>query len=172
MSLRVRKASRLKTYRSSEDNRNSSSGRSSRPPVLRLPRKLHRDTGSIHSMCGNNAAGRTRITSMTSGEEFWPLCDVHHTCMQRMMLEEDSEEVRSYHACERGDCTRIFRHSVGYLDRTEGDFDDSRAAVRRCPSCGDALYLAEVDHHRKLEIWECSRPGCVFSEEYPSPAAQ
>ena len=88
------------------------------------------------------------------------------------MLEEDSEEIRSYHACDRCDCSRVFRDSVGYSDWIEGDFDDSRASVRTCPLSGEVLYLAEVDHYRKLEIWECSGSGCEFSGEFPSPAAQ
>lgn len=109
---------------------------------------------------------------MTSREQFSPLCDLHHAPMRRAMLEEDSEEVRSYHACERRDCTRVFRDSNGYSDWIEGRFDDSRASVRRCPRCGAVLYLAEVDHSRKIEIWECPRKQCDFSEERASPSAQ
>ena len=88
------------------------------------------------------------------------------------MLEEDSEEVRSYHACERRDCTRVFRESSGYLDWTEGDFNDSRASFQTCPRCGAVLYIAEVDHSRKLETWECPQDQCDFSAEYPSPSAR
>jgi hypothetical protein len=125
-----------------------------------------------HWISRNKVAGRIRFTTMTSGQQFWPLRDLHHTRMQRMMLEEDSEEIRTYYACARRDCSRVFRDSVGYTDWIEGEFDDARAAIGRCPSSGDALYLAEVDSHRRVEIWECSGPGCKFSEESPSPAAQ
>lgn len=106
---------------------------------------------------------------MVSQQQYSPLCDVHHTAMKRMMLEEDSEEIRSYHGCERRDCTRVFRDSSGYSDWIDGAFDESRALVRDCPACGGILYLAEVDQSRKLETWECPGTGCEFSEEFPSP---
>jgi len=109
---------------------------------------------------------------MTSRQQFAPLCDLHHSSMRHVMLEEDSEETRSYHACERRDCTRVFLDSAGYSDWIEGGFDDSRAIVRPCPRCGAILYLAEVDHSKKLEIWECPQTDCDFSEEYPSPSAR
>lgn len=109
---------------------------------------------------------------MMSKQQFSPLCDVHHVPMRRVMLEEDSEDVRSYHACERRDCTRIFRGSDGYSDRTEGEFDGSRASARICPRCGAALYLAEVNRSQKIETWECAQNGCNFSEESPSPSAR
>jgi len=70
--------------------------------------------------------------------------------MRRVMLEEDSEEVRSYHACERRDCTRVFRDSGGYSDWIEGGFDESRSYRQTCPRCGAFLYLAEVDRSQKL----------------------
>lgn len=88
------------------------------------------------------------------------------------MLEEDSEDIRSYHACERRDCTRVFRDSIGYLDFVEGKFDDSRTSVQTCPRCGAVLYLAEVDHTRKVETWECPQAGCGFSEQYSSPSGR
>lgn len=69
---------------------------------------------------------------MASRQEFSPLCDLHHTAMRRVMLEENSEEIRTYHACERRDCTRVFRDRSGYSDWIEGVFDDSRASVREC----------------------------------------
>lgn len=92
--------------------------------------------------------------------------------MQRVMLEEDSEEVRSYHACERRDCTRVFRDSNGYSDRAGGEFDDSRACSETCPRCGAVLYLAAVDRLRKVETWECPQNECDFCEEFPSPSAR
>jgi hypothetical protein len=109
---------------------------------------------------------------MTSRQRFSPLCDVHHTRMQRMMLEEDREDIRSYHVCERRDCTRIFRDSTGYSDMISGEFDDSRASTKLCPVCGSVLYLAEVDHLKKIETWECPQAGCEYSGEYPSPSAR
>lgn len=109
---------------------------------------------------------------MTSRQQFSPLCDLHHVPMRRVMLEEDSEEVRTYHACERRDCTRVFREASGYSDRTEGEFEDSRVSARTCPRCGGVLYLADVDHSKKQEIWECPRSGCGFSQEYLSPSAR
>ena len=109
---------------------------------------------------------------MTSRAQFSPLCDVHHTSMRRMMLEEDAEEVRSYHSCERRDCTRVYRDSSGYSDWNDGAFDQSRAFVRRCPTCGAILYLAELDRSRKIETWECPEIRCTFSEEFPSPSAR
>ncbi len=109
---------------------------------------------------------------MTSREQFSPLCDLHHTAMQRAMLEEDSEEIRSYHACRRRGCSRVFRDSTGYSDWILGKFDESRVLAKRCPTCGAILYLAEVDHERKIETWECPQAACEFCEEFPSPAAQ
>ena len=88
------------------------------------------------------------------------------------MLEEDWEEVRSFHACERRGCTRIFRQLDGYTDLTRGEFDDSRASVRACPLCSAAIYLAEVDHSQKIETWECPQEQCNFSEELLSPSAR
>ncbi len=92
--------------------------------------------------------------------------------MRHVMLEEDSEDVRSCYACERRDCTRVFRDSNGYSDRIEGIFDDSRGFTQGCPRCGSALYLAAVNHSRKTETWECPQTGCDFSEDFPSPAAR
>ena len=115
---------------------------------------------------------RTKVLSMTSRQQFSPLCDLHHVSMRRVMLEEDSEEVRTYHACERRDCTRIFRDSDGYTDLIQGGFDPSRASVRACPRCGAILYLAEVNRSRKIETWECPQKECTFSEECASPSAQ
>jgi hypothetical protein len=109
---------------------------------------------------------------MRSTQQFSPLCDVHHTSMRRMMLEEDSDEIRSYHGCERRDCTRVFRDSSGYLDRIGGEFDESRASVRNCPVCGAILYLADVDEPRKIETWQCPRGSCTFAEDIPSPASR
>ena len=109
---------------------------------------------------------------MTSSQQFSPLCDVHHTPMQRMMLEEDTEDVRSYHACKRRDCSRVFRPSTGYSDKGAGDFDESRASIKRCPGCGSALYLAEVDHVQKVETWECPEAGCEHSGEQRSPSGR
>jgi hypothetical protein len=108
---------------------------------------------------------------MTSRQQFSPLCDLHNTSMRRVMLEEDSDQIRSYHRCQRPDCTRVFRDSAGYSDWT-GVFDESRAVVRRCPTCAAVLYLAEVDHSKKAEIWECPDSKCQFSEEFPSLSAR
>jgi len=109
---------------------------------------------------------------MTSKQQYSPLCDLHHVPMRRVMLEEELEEVRSYYACERRDCTRIFRDFDGYTDLIRGGFDGSRASVRTCPRCGAVIYLAEVDHFQKIEIWECPQNECTFSEECPSPSAR
>lgn len=109
---------------------------------------------------------------MTSRQQFSPLCDLHHTFMRHVMLEDDSDKVRAYHACERRDCTRVFRDSDGYADLIQGGFDDSRASVRTCPRCGSVLYLAEVNQTRKIETWECPQKECDFSEEYASPSAR
>ena len=109
---------------------------------------------------------------MTSRQQFSPLCDLHHVSMRRVMLEEESEEVQSYHACERPDCTRIFRDSDGYTDLIRGGFDDSRASIRTCSQCGAVLYLAEVDRLQKIETWECPRNECDFSEDCASPAGR
>ena len=109
---------------------------------------------------------------LTSKQRFSPLCDLHHTSMRRLMLEEEQEEVRSYHACGRRGCTRVFRDSNGYSDWIEGNFDDSRAFRRVCTKCGAFLYLAEVDHLQKVEIWECPHAACDLTEEHPSPSAR
>jgi hypothetical protein len=109
---------------------------------------------------------------MSSRQRFSPLCDVHHVSMQRVMLEEDSEEIRSYHGCERRDCTRVFRDSNGYSDWIGGEFENSRTLTRTCPQCGGVLYLASVDHSQKVETWECPEDMCDFTEEDPSPSAR
>ena len=88
------------------------------------------------------------------------------------MLEADSAEICSYHACCRPDCTRVFRVSIGYLDRIEGEFDVSRSSAQRCPRCGSALFLADVDHSRKFETWECPQPDCGYAEGHSSPSAR
>lgn len=108
----------------------------------------------------------------TSKQHFSPLCDLHHTSMQRMAFEEDSEEARSHYACCRRDCTRVFRDSDGYSDFVQNKFDDTRASLQMCPRCEAILYLAEVDHTQKIEIWECPQTGCDFSAEFPSPSAR
>ena len=102
---------------------------------------------------------------------FFPLCDLHDSPMRRLMLEE-TEDAQSFHRCERGDCSRIFRDENGYSDFVDGRFDASRASVRVCPGCGAALYLAEVDHLKKIEIWECPRANCHYSKEGPSPSSR
>ena len=109
---------------------------------------------------------------MTPRLLFAPLCDLHHVSMERKMLEENSEQVRSFHGCGRPDCTRVFRDSIGYLDLIDGKFDGSRASIERCAKCGSVLYLAEVDHLQKVETWECPQAGCDFSEDHPSPSAR
>jgi hypothetical protein len=109
---------------------------------------------------------------MASRQQFAPLCDLHHTSMSQRMIEEDADEVRSFHACGRADCTRVFRRSLGYLDFVRGDFDDSRCSVERCPLCASALYLAEVNRSRKLETWECPQKDCAYSEDRLSPSAR
>jgi predicted RNA-binding Zn-ribbon protein involved in translation (DUF1610 family) len=109
---------------------------------------------------------------MASRQQFSPLCDLHHVPMRRAMLEEELEEVRTYHACQRRDCTRVFRVSDGYSDLIQGGFDSSRASVRTCPQCGAVLYLAEVDCSQKTETWECPQKECNFSQECAPPSAR
>lgn len=110
---------------------------------------------------------------MVSKHEFSPLCDLHHTSMQRIMMEEaDSEENRSFHRCERRDCSRIYREENGYSDIVEGKFDDSRAYARACAACGAVLYLAEVDRVLKIESWECPQTSCDYLEETPSASSR
>lgn len=109
---------------------------------------------------------------MTSRRQFAPLCDLHHAPMGRKMLEEDLEEIRSFHGCARTDCSRVFRDSAGYLDLVDGVFDESRSSVRRCPRCGSILFLAEVDQSQKVETWECPQADCDISEDRPSPSGR
>ncbi len=109
---------------------------------------------------------------MTSRQLFSPLCDLHHTPMRRVMRENDADEIRSYHACERSDCTRIFRDSDGYTDLLRDGFDDSRACLRPCPLCGSVTFLAEVDRASKTETWECPSAECAFSEEHTAPSGR
>lgn len=104
---------------------------------------------------------------------FFPLCDLHHCPMQRVMLEGSAaEETQSFHQCERRNCNRIFRDGKGYSDFSEGQFDASRLASRGCPICGGALYLAEVDHALKIETWECAQSGCDYTEDILSPSSR
>jgi hypothetical protein len=54
-----------------------------------------------------------RNQNMVSKQEFSPLCDLHHTSMQRVVIEEvASEESQSFHECERRDCSRIYREGM------------------------------------------------------------
>jgi hypothetical protein len=104
---------------------------------------------------------------------FNPRCDLHDSPMRRLMLEEaESENTQSFHQCERSGCDRIFRDSFGYSDFADGQFDTSRASIRVCPVCRAALYLAEVDHPNKIEIWECPGITCDYNEEDPSPSSR
>jgi hypothetical protein len=105
--------------------------------------------------------------------KFFPLCDLHHCPMRRVMLEESaSEETRSFHQCERRDCSRIFRGGYGYSDFADGRFDATRSSFRRCPICAGTLYLAEVDQVLKAETWDCAETGCDHSEDIFSPASR
>jgi hypothetical protein len=104
---------------------------------------------------------------------FFPLCDLHHSPMRRVMLPgAQSENTGSFHQCERRDCNRIFRDGHGYSDFIRGAFDPSRTASRICPSCRATLYLAEVDHIRKVETWDCAEIDCPYSEDSPSPSSR
>jgi hypothetical protein len=58
------------------------------------------------------------------------------------------------------------------LDFVEGRFDASRASIRHCPVCGDTLYLADVDHLKKIEIWDCPGVDCDYNDEGPSPSSR
>jgi len=105
--------------------------------------------------------------------KFFPLCDLHHCPMRRIMLEESSsEETQSLHQCERRDCNRIFRDGHGYSDFVDGQFDVSRISSRECPTCGGTLYLAEVDHTLKAETWECAELDCDYTEFTSSPSSR
>ena len=104
---------------------------------------------------------------------FFPLCDLHHAPMRRLILEEmESESTQSFHQCERRDCSRIFRDRYGYSDFADGHFDAFRGSSRICPKCGATLYLAEVDHTRKIETWECTGEKCDYNQEDSSPASR
>jgi hypothetical protein len=110
---------------------------------------------------------------MGSKQEFSPLCDVHHSRMRRLMLNNSGPgAVESFHTCERRDCTRVFREGNGYSDRVGVRFDDSRACSRPCPGCAAILYLADVDHALKMENWECPQLTCDYSEDIPSPSSR
>jgi hypothetical protein len=105
--------------------------------------------------------------------KFFPLCDLHHSAMRRVMLEESaSDETQSFHRCERRDCNRIYRDGHGYLDFVDGQFDASRLSSRGCPICGGTLYLAEVDQVRKVETWECAEIECDYNEDVRSPSSR
>jgi len=105
--------------------------------------------------------------------KFFPLCDLHHVPMRRVMLEgSPSEETQSLHQCERRDCNRIFRDGYGYSDFADGHFDVSRVSSRKCPVCAGTLYLAEVDHVRKIETWDCAEIECDYTEDVSSPSSR
>lgn len=105
--------------------------------------------------------------------KFFPLCDLHHFPMRRVMLEgSSSEETQSIHQCERRDCNRIFRDGYGYSDFVDGQFDASRVSSRKCAICAGTLYLAEVDHVRKIETWDCAEIECNYTEDVSSPSSR
>src|ERR1700761_3116823 len=106
---------------------------------------------------------------MTTKKQFSPLCDVHHACMIRMMLEEESETVRSYHICERRDCTRVFRDVDGYSDWVDQEFDRLRARARlHClwlkSLSGRSRRIAEDRNLGVLSnrMWICRRSARTF----------
>ncbi len=105
--------------------------------------------------------------------KFFPLCDLHHSPMRRVMLEESAvDQTQSFHQCERRDCHRIFRDGYGYSDFEGGQFDASRSSSRKCPICGGTLYLAEVDHTLKVETWDCAEIECAYTEDVISPSSR
>ncbi len=105
--------------------------------------------------------------------KFFPLCDLHHSSMRRVMVEEsESEKGQSFHQCERRDCSRIFRDGYGYSDFADGRFDDSRMSARVCPKCSGTLYIAEVDRVRKVETWDCSEMKCNYTEAASSASSR
>ena len=104
---------------------------------------------------------------------FYPLCDLHHGPMRRVMLEGNAAELtQSFHQCERPGCSRIFRDGHGYSDFADGQFDPSRVTSRECPTCGGTLFLAEVDQTRKVETWECAEMECNYAEDLQSPSSR
>jgi ribosomal protein S27AE len=104
---------------------------------------------------------------------FFPLCDLHHCPMRRVMLEEIAADAsQSFHQCQRRDCNRIFRDGDGYADFANGLFDATRSSSRECPTCGGTLFLAEVNHALKIETWECAELECNYSEDVPSPSSR
>jgi len=104
---------------------------------------------------------------------FFPLCDLHHCPMPRLMLDESAADAsQSFHQCQRRDCRRIFRGGLGYSDFADGQFDTSRSSSRECPTCGGTLYLAQVNRALKVETWECAELECDFSEDVPSPSSR
>lgn len=105
--------------------------------------------------------------------KFFPLCDLHHCPMRRVMVEESaSNQNQSFHQCERRDCNRVFRDRLGYSDFVNGQFDPSRVSSRKCPNCEGTLYLAEVDKALKVETWECAEKACDYTEDFPSPSSR
>jgi len=104
---------------------------------------------------------------------FSPLCDLHHSPMRRVMLEESSsDDGRPFHQCERRDCDRIFRDGYGYSDFAAGLFDASRTSSRECPFCAGTLYLVEVEQVLKVETWECAEVDCHYTEIISSPSCR
>lgn len=89
-----------------------------------------------------------------------------------MLERPELEDSQSFHQCQRSGCSRIFRDGYGYSDFANGHLDDSRVSSRTCPTCGAKLYLAEVDHARKVETWECAGKDCDFNREDFSPASR
>ncbi len=93
--------------------------------------------------------------------QFSPLCDLHHSPMQRVMLEASAANgAQTFHQCERRDCDRIFRDGNGYSDFSDSEFDGARSSSRECPLCGATLCLGEVDRTQKIETWECTEIIC------------
>lgn len=105
--------------------------------------------------------------------QFFPLCDLHHCPMRRVMLEGSAlDDTQSFHRCERRDCSRVFRDGYGYSDFADGQFDVSRVSSLNCPVCTGTLYLAEVDRTRKIETWDCSEMACPYTKDVSSPSSR
>jgi hypothetical protein len=97
---------------------------------------------------------------MSTGEpakQLHALCHEHHLEM-RMNGAADPE-----YACPKSDCAVRYTPSNGYfIAARHGPLELDILPRRRCPSDGQAMYLAEVDPGKRgFRLWRC--PQCDSS---------
>lgn len=107
----------------------------------------------LHQILNSGALMSTGQTA----KQLHALCHEHHLEM-RMNGAADPE-----YACPKPDCAVRYTPSNGYfIAAKQGPLELDILPRRRCPSDGQAMYLAEVDPGKRgFRLWRC--PQCDSS---------